>query len=71
MSEALPAVLHEALDTWSFNVMLECTREDDQLEMVIGGAVLDLRDLDRILTWAMGANGLTDGPTQALQEVER
>jgi hypothetical protein len=36
--------------------MLECSgREEETLEMLVGGAVLDLRDLDRVLSWARQA----------------
>lgn len=36
----------EALDAWAFNVMLECAgREEGSIDVVIGGAVLNLRDL--------------------------
>jgi hypothetical protein len=45
-----------ALEAWAFNVMLECSALDDEQspEVAIGGAVLNFRDLDRILTWARG-----------------
>lgn len=43
----------EQLEAWAFNVMLECQgRDDDPLDIVIGGAVLNLRDLDQILQHA-------------------
>lgn len=50
----------EALDAWAFNVMLECCGDNARLpmEIAIGGAVLNLHDLDRILYWALTiANG--------------
>ncbi|WP_395393021.1 hypothetical protein WBP07_17805 [Novosphingobium sp. BL-8A] len=47
--------LRELIDAWSFNVMLECSgREESKMLVAMGGAFLDLRDLDKILTWAMG-----------------
>lgn len=64
MSEELHRDLAHALSAWSFNVMLECSgRADDALEVAIGGAVLDLRDLDRILTWMIEAT-----PAEAFEE---
>lgn len=42
--------LREKLADWQFNVMLECTRPpEEDLSIAIGGAVLDLRDLEKIL----------------------
>lgn len=41
---------------WAFNVMLECSAHDEAtgpLECVIGGAVLNLHDLNRILDKAI------------------
>lgn len=43
------------LEAWAFNVHLECSRPDDPLEVAIGGAVLNLRDLDAILSDALAA----------------
>lgn len=46
--------MDEQLEAWAFNVMLECMgREEEKIEMLVGGAILDLRDLDRILTKAI------------------
>lgn len=44
--------LADALEAWAFNVRLECMHPDagDKIECAIGGAILDLRDLARILT---------------------
>lgn len=48
-----------ALEDWCFNVRLECLgRSDAELEVVLGGAILDLRDLDRILEWTLNAQGI-------------
>ena len=64
---SVPEELHDALDAWSFNVMLECSgRKEDQLECLVGGAVLDFRDLDRILTWAIST--LPDEGQSPVQE---
>jgi hypothetical protein len=41
-----------ALEAWAFNVMLECAGLEQPSEVAIGGALLDFRDLDRILQWA-------------------
>jgi len=49
---ALPADLQEPLRAWSFNTMLECSHPaDGGTRLAIGGAVLDLRDLERLLDW--------------------
>lgn len=53
--------LAEALNAWAFNVMLECSgREEDKLEVVIGGAIIDLRDLHDVLEWARITAGMCD-----------
>jgi len=52
----LPAELHEPLRAWAFNVMLECSHPDnDPPRLAIGGAILDLRDLERLLDWIASA----------------
>lgn len=53
MPETTQSDLAEKLEAWSFNVMLECSgREESDMLMAVGGAFLDLRDLNRILGWA-------------------
>ena len=48
----LPAEMHELLSAWAFNVMLECSHPDnDPPRIAIGGDVLNLRDLERLLDW--------------------
>ena len=50
--------LREPLEDWSFNVLLECSgREESDMLIAIGGAFLDLRDLNRILEWARARAG--------------
>lgn len=50
---ALADDLHEPMAAWSFNVMLECSgRDESDMLIAVGGAFLDLRDLNRILKWA-------------------
>ena len=42
--------LSEALEAWRFNLMLEISgRHEDDMEVMIGGAFLDLRDLQKAL----------------------
>lgn len=50
-----------ALESWAFNVMLECSALDDAQpsEVPIGGAILDLRDLHKVLDWARDVAGFT------------
>jgi hypothetical protein len=44
------------LEAWAFNVTLECLgREEEKIDCVIGGDVLDLRDLHAILDAAVSA----------------
>lgn len=46
----------DALEDWAFNVMLECAgRPDEKIDVVMGGAILDLRDLKAILDAALNA----------------
>lgn len=50
---ALADDLREPMAAWSFNVMLECSgRDESDMLIAVGGAFLDLRDLNRILKWA-------------------
>ena len=54
----LAAELREPLEAWSFNVLLECSgRKESDMLIAIGGAYLDLRDLNRILEWARARAG--------------
>jgi hypothetical protein len=41
------------LEAWAFNVGLECSAHPEA-QLAIGGAILDLRDLERVLQWACG-----------------
>jgi hypothetical protein len=50
--EPLSDELVEALHTWAFNVMLECNGRQDTT-ILMGGAIVDLRDLQSILEWAL------------------
>jgi len=60
-NEALvEAIDREKLEAWAFNVALECSREEAQLEVAIGGAILDLRDLKAILDAAIRALDLRE-----------
>ena len=55
MGEDLRQILHD----WAFNVMLECSgRNIGEAEMAIGGAVLSLHDLDKLLDWIAVEYGL-------------
>lgn len=59
-----PVAVTQALEDWALNVRLECLgSRDEKIEMVMGGAVLDLRDLDKILesTLAAGLEREADG----------
>jgi hypothetical protein len=40
----------ETVDAWAFNVMLECRgHAEAKINILLGGAILDLRDLHKIL----------------------
>lgn len=54
--------LRDKLEQWAFNVMLECSGNAAPIELAVGGAVLDLHDLQRILEAA---------PALASEPVER
>lgn len=55
MGEDLREILHD----WAFNVMLECSgRKTDEGQIAIGGAVLDLHDLDKLLDWISVEHGV-------------
>lgn len=42
----------ELVERWAFNVMLECSgRAETSIDVVMGGDVLNLRDLHDILEW--------------------
>lgn len=48
----MPDELRQILHDWAFNAMLECcARKPDEGQIAIGGAVLDLHDLDKLLDW--------------------
>jgi hypothetical protein len=59
-----------ALEAWAFNVMLECAGLDDEQpsEVAIGGALLDFRDLDRILQWAREQEVAADAQPSSTSE---
>ncbi|APZ98042.1 hypothetical protein BWQ93_05780 [Sphingopyxis sp. QXT-31] len=43
----------ELLHEWQFNVALECRgAPPGEMKLALGGAVLELHDLDRVLCWA-------------------
>lgn len=54
-----------AMEDWAFNVHLECMGSPgEKIDVVIGGAVLNLRDLDKILNAALTAE-IAEGATGA------
>ena len=60
-------VSDQVLSQWAFNVRLEIMGRRE-LEVPIGGALLSLEDLDKILTKEMETRGLLE--REAMQEIE-